>query len=300
MRRALQLMLLMLGPKGRRWTSVAGLTMLIILLVIVLGAVRRLTHLSLGVQAAITVGCSVVVAHAGMTLIDRLSKEETIDRTSDNEVVNATFAIVGTIYALMAGFVIVVVWQGYSETQAVLSRETNALADIERMSRGFPVPIQRQVQDAARTYATMVIDQEWPKMKQGQSDPRADAALVELWRVYTSMPADQQTSPLYAASVSRLNEMGDSRRERLAASAGGIPNAMWALLYACAFATLVLSYFFVLKSVLLRRTLATFLATVLALSLFLISALEHPFGGALSIEPDVFQFVLDHMRHIEY
>ena len=47
--------------------------------------------------------------------------------------------------------------------------EANALADVDRMSRGFVV------QEAASTYARLVIQDEWPAMARGESSPIANA-----------------------------------------------------------------------------------------------------------------------------
>jgi hypothetical protein len=63
----------------------------------------------------------------------------------------------------------------------------SALGTVERMSRGFWVPVRREVQEAVGTCARLVIEEEWPQMRAGQRSERADAVLRELWRIYVDM-----------------------------------------------------------------------------------------------------------------
>ncbi|GAA2857937.1 hypothetical protein GCM10020220_053910 [Nonomuraea rubra] len=87
------------------------------------------------------------------------------------------------------------------------------------------------MQDAARTYLRLVIHEEWSLMARGASSTRAHAALVELWTVYTDMEAKQRASPLYDRSVTRLNELGDNRRQRLNDAGQSVSPLMWVMLY---------------------------------------------------------------------
>ncbi|MEV0822812.1 hypothetical protein [Nonomuraea rubra] len=197
---------------GRSGT-VAQLAMFAVLAV-TYGVVQLSGLISLWISAGIQIAIAVVCAGLMLAAVRRLYPPER-RRATDNDMISGSFATVGAVYALVLGFVIVVVWQQYSDTEATVGREANAVADLERMSRALPVDEQRQVQDAARTYLRLVIHEEWSLMARGASSTRAHAALVEPWTVYTDMEAKQRASPLYDRSVTRLNELGDNRRQRL-------------------------------------------------------------------------------------
>lgn len=278
----------------RRWLYLLGTLFAFLVLIVMLGQ-NGLPSL---IDAGIMIGVVVLLSVLSLTFVHYVYPGATRPH-GDNDVINGTFAIVGSIYALLVGFVVVVVWQTYSDTQATIAQETNAIVDIERMSRGFPVPIQRQVQEAARTYVRLVIDEEWGLMARGESSIRANAALVEIWSVYTDMEDRERISPLYDHSLTRLNELGDSRRLRLLASTDSIPMLMWVLLLTGAAATMATGSLFAVRSHKLHRVLIAVLSAVLVFSLYIIFALEGPFDDTLPITSDPFVNALLNMRQLE-
>jgi len=254
--------------------------------------------ISLWVSSALQITIAMLGANLVLATVRRFYPPERRS-SSDNDMISGSFATVGAVYALVLGFVIVVVWQQYSDTEATVGREANAIADLDRMSRALPVDSQRQVQDAARTYLRLGIREEWPMMARGGSSTRAHAALVELWTVYTDMEAKERGSPLYERSVSRLNELGDNRRQRLNDSRQSVSPLMWVMLYVGGLITLITLCLFDADSPELHRFLTMTLAGMLTLALVLIGALESPFDENLPITPEMFQAVLDNMRQLE-
>jgi hypothetical protein len=213
---------------------------------------------------------------------------------------SSVFGVVGTLYAVLVAFAIIVVWQNYTTAQATVSTEANAVSDLDRLSRTYPVPIRRQVQEAARTYVTLIIQDEWPLMEHSRSSPRAYASLVELWNTYTDMAPRLHKDALHDKSVGLLNTMDDNRNLRLQAAGNGVPTTMWVLLYGGTVSTVMLCYFFVSpRGEPVARFRVLLLSGVNYLSLFLIAALADPFRGSLEVTPASFEFVLSHLQHLE-
>jgi Protein of unknown function (DUF4239) len=167
-----------------------------------------------------------------------------------------------------------------------VSREANAVAELEQMAEGFGDRTERAVLGAAETYLDRVIGDEWPKLAVGSSSPAADRAVAELWAIYTGMSNVDRAGPLYSQSVARLVDLGDARRHRLDAASGpAVPTLLWVMLYAGAVLTVFLAYLFQVRSTALQRLLVTLMAGVMVLALFLIGALERPFDDKLPIGP---------------
>ncbi|KAB2352400.1 DUF4239 domain-containing protein [Actinomadura rudentiformis] len=261
-------------------------------------ALQLFDPIPLWISAVLQIAIAMAGANLALSTVRRLYPPERRS-SSDNDLISGSFATVGAVYALVLGFVIVVVWQQYTDTEATVGREANAIADLDRMARALPVDSQRQVQDAARTYLRLGVHEEWPMMARGASSTRAQAALVELWTVYTDMEAKERGSPLYERSVSRLNELGDNRRQRLNDSQQSVSPLMWVMLYVGGMITLITLCLFDAKSHDLHRFLAMTLAGMLTLALVLIGALESPFDENLPIPPEMFQAVLDNLRQLE-
>jgi hypothetical protein len=272
-------------------------SVLIVLLTIATWELRT-APLPTKLQGALMLACAVLIGDLGMKVARRLIPFGVLKRHSAAQL--AIFAVVGTVYGMIAAFVIVVVWENYSTADTTVSREANALGDLEGMSRGFDVQFRRQVQEAAHTYAYQVIHEEWPAMRTGGSSDRAHAALTELWSLYTEVGKAKRGDPLYDHSIDRLGEVDDQRRIRLAQSKQGLPALMWLMLYAGAFAAVALAYFFESPTDWFHRLVIAMLSGTLMFSIFLVVALEAPFGGGdIHVNPDAFQFVMDHMQNLE-
>jgi hypothetical protein len=248
-------------------------------------------------RGAFTLCLVIILAHGAMTLVRRIFPAGE-NRYLDNTTINAAVGTVGGAYALLLSFALSGVWSAYSHTETIVVQEANAIADLDQMSAGFPVPVQREVQEACFTYLRLVINEEWPLMEHGQSSIRADASLDELWQVYTDMGTAEQTSPLYDQSLEQLNALSDDRRERLLAATGSCPPVIMFLLYAGAIATLSLVCLHGMRSIRLHRLLLTTMAAMLTFGLFLINSLNQPFAAQPPISPEPFVFAITHLRHL--
>lgn len=207
--------------------------------------------------------------------------------------------LVGTMYAVVLGFVVVTTWQTLASASSTVVREANAVADLERLSRGLPVHDRRQIQQAARAYVRLVIDEEWPALAQRSSSERAHAALVELWGVYTAMDPQHRTDPIYDESLARLNELTESRHQRLLAADEQLPAIMWTLVVTGGIAVLVLSLNAGVPKNWQARMIVAVPAGMISLAILLIGTLEGPFQGGLSVSPEPFVSVLEGMAQLE-
>ena len=216
-----------------------------------------------------------------------------------HDVTAAIFAITGTIYAVLLAFAVVIVWQSFTDTQTTVTQEANAVADLDRISRGFPVVLRRQVHDDALTYAHVVIIREWPLMANGGSSPEANAALIELWHAYTDMHGLQQSSPLYGQSLSELNDITDDRRVRLLSSQSRVPTVMWAMLVLGGVVVVLFSFLFAVRSLWLHAVMTVMLSGMIALSLLLIYVLNGPFAGVVKVQPTALVSTVDNMEHVQ-
>ncbi|MFK0250332.1 hypothetical protein ACIQUM_36990 [Amycolatopsis azurea] len=218
---------------------------------------------------------------------------------SNTDLLGVTLGIVGTLFALVVGFVVVVVWQSFTEAEQVATREANALADLERSSRGFPVRLRRQVQSAARTYARLVITEEWKAMESGGSSERAHAALVELWQVYTMMGKPDLDHPIYAHSMSLLSDLDDSRRQRLLLATKKIPTVLWVHMAGNAIAVVLLAMMFLSNVSIEDRLIMLSMIGTIALVMFLIGELACVFSGDLRVHCHAFSHVIANMQVLE-
>ena len=240
----------------------------------------------------VIVGASVLLAHVGLHLVRR--KVPLPVHETQHEVGGFFIGVVGAIYAVLLAFVVVAVWDDFSEAKQVVQSEANQLNDLSRMAQGFNPAARQLVLEGLRNYARAAVDEEWETMSRGQASPRTQDAMDNLWRIYTEFePQGGRESLLFAESLDRMNELSNSRRQRLFISADDIPGLIRILLWGGGLIVLAFTYFFGVKSLRSQALMTAALAGEIAFILFLIVALDNPFHGGVRVSPEPVQQILE-------
>lgn len=249
------------------------------------------------IQAVVIIGGSILVSLLGMFVVRRKVRLETLE--AHKEVAGFILGVVGALYAIVLGFVIIVVWEQFEDAKKTVAAEASQLADLFRLSRGFSPAVHEEVRGAAVGYARATIEEEWPAMARGrhQSRPQPHEAYDRLWTVYQNLQVTgEREAALYGESLDRLTDLADSRRHRLYLSEDSIPGIVWLMLWVGAVITLGGTYFFGLRNVVAQSHLVGLLATLISFCLFTIVALDHPFSGRVRIGPNAFESALQSLE----
>ena len=86
----------------------------------------------------------------------------------DAEVSSQMLGVVASLFGLLFAFVIVIAYQNFTDAQGNVSDEADALAAVVRDSGAFPQPQRDHVRAAVGAYVRAVVDEEWPRMRQGK------------------------------------------------------------------------------------------------------------------------------------
>ena len=70
----------------------------------------------------------------------------------NHEVAGFTFGVIGAFYGLLLAFVIVAAWERFDHTDALVQNKAMSLASLYRLSKGYPEPLQHELQQAIRHY----------------------------------------------------------------------------------------------------------------------------------------------------
>jgi uncharacterized membrane protein YraQ (UPF0718 family) len=239
------------------------------------------------------VAVATVLAVVGMILVQRLVSTER--RKQHNDVAGFIYAVLGVSYAVLLGLMLIAVWEQWNEAEVTATEEANELAGIFWYAHALPQPEGRHIQELARSYAEVVVEEEWPLMEQGRVSPKAWATLDELRGAVLGLdpPTATQQTPYsqarYIEVLDQLHDLGDARRERLLAAGEGLPTILWVVLIGGGIITIAFTYLFGLESTVVHTLMVAALAVVLSLSLFSIAALDHPFRGDVRIHPDALE-----------
>src|SRR5579871_3055980 len=99
----------------------------------------------------------------------------------NNEVAGFIFAIIGVVYAVLLAFVVIAVWDKFSEGQTSVAKESAAAAALFYYSEG-PEPEAARLRESLVRYLKLVIESDWPAMATDIEDAKTTDGLGELYR----------------------------------------------------------------------------------------------------------------------
>src|SRR5919199_3441118 len=254
---------------------------------------RIITGLSL-------VAVAILVAVGGLVLVQRLYPTDR--RMQHNDVAGFIYAVLGVSYAVLLGLVLIAVWEKCDAAEATTTDEANELAGLFWWAHALPQPEGRHVQELVRSYARVVVEQEWPLMAQGRSSPEAWDTLDELRATILGLKPTtgaKQTGydqMRYEEMLVQLHDLGNARRERLLAAEQGLPPILWVVLILGGVVTVGFTYLFGLENTLVHLLMVAALALIVSMSLFTVAALDYPFKGDIRIHPTAYENDLERFR----
>jgi hypothetical protein len=233
----------------------------------------------------------VLVAVAGLVLVQRLVPPER--REGQNDVAGFIYAVLGVAYAVLLAFVVIAVWQDYETAKTNVESEAHELAGVYFLASQLPEPERTRIRDLVRTYARVVVEEEWPMMQRGQTSERADSLVRQLrLQILEFDPHTKGEQVLYERGLTQLHDAADARRERLLEVREGIPELLWVVIVGGGVVTVCFTYLFGLKSNVAHALMVAALTLVICGILFTIGEFDYPFSGAVEIRPEAFKEVL--------
>lgn len=242
--------------------------------------------------AVLIIASCILVSVAGMIVVRRRVSYETLK--DSRETASNVFGMVGGLYAILLGFMIVVVWQQYNEAQTTAEQEALRVGTLLRDARVFDADTQARMRERLIGYAKTVVADEWKTMPSGQASKSANDAYERLWNVYYDVqPQTDREKVFYQSSIGLLNELSSLRHSRIISSQAGVPSALWVLLIVGGVVVVAFTYLFGTKSAVTQTLIVSSLSGLIGFLLFLILALDYCFSGDLGIKPDALQKVLE-------
>jgi uncharacterized membrane protein len=234
----------------------------------------------------------VLISVAGFVLVHHWVPTEL--RKQHNDVAGFIYAVLGIAYAVLLGLVVVAAWEQFQTARDTAEREADELAELFWLGHRLPPAEGHQLQELTRSYARVVVDEEWPLMARGESSPRAWALIDEIRLTVQNMnPHTEAEQVLYDQGLERVHDLADARRDRLVEAREGIPVILWVVLVVGAIVTIGFTYLFGMNSTTTHTLMIALLAFVIGLVLFSIGSLEYPFSGDVRLGPDAFKLVLE-------
>jgi hypothetical protein len=181
---------------------------------------------------------------------------------SQHEVAGFLVAVVGVLYAVVLGFLVVTVWTGFDTAQQTSDLEAGYVGDGLGYAQLLPDPLRKRIQQLLAAYAVDVRDREFPMLARGASDSRGRAYLVAALRALNDLPPPANVSfgEALKSQASRdgvlatLRQIADARRLRMIQARDRLPRVMYFALIAGAFMVMIFAFLFGVESPILQYT----------------------------------------------
>jgi Protein of unknown function (DUF4239) len=265
-------------------------------------ALRVLTHTIVnvwGLLVEILVVAAVVACFVAFhAFLQRRLRVEVLRR--QNDVAGYLFSAVGVLYAVVLGFVVVVVWQKYDATVGTVEEEVNATADLYRVVDGYPAALREQIRSDLRDYVGTVIHVEWPAMERDADVPETGGNLLERvgYNVDRLKPANWGELAAQQASIADMQRLVDARRERLVQTVPVVPGVLWFALVSGALAMIAFCYIFGVENRPAQLVMTAILVGFIGILFIVIYEFASPFSGSVYISNDGWLFLQQRLPHI--
>lgn len=241
-----------------------------------------------------------VIGAVGLSLLFMLGLNRTWpseNRRHYNDLVGWQLSILGTIYAVILGFMLYTVWTTYGEADTNVDHEASAVVDLYHLAEDFPEPQRSQLKNQAQSYAEAAIHQEWPEMANNEEPKQTLAILSEMWQTVRSVRIASSTEQVAQDhALSELSSLAEHRLTRLSQSTMRLPNMLWCVLLVGGTLTIVSACMFGIPGEKLQTLHVFSLSLLISLALVAIADIHRPFQGLIHVRDYAFQWALEGMK----
>ena len=235
-----------------------------------------------GVLALIYIGLAVMLTLAAIGLVQRFVPQWRDEESSDKVV--GVVAMVMTLFALVLAFLIVNLYSSYEGAANDVSTEANALSSIVTDVYRFPAREHQLMDTAVARYVREVRTHEFPMLRGGRADPKAQAYLNA---IFDTLGRYSPTTPtqvaFYRDTSDDLGTLATERNNRIDAASASIPAPLLGLLILLAVLTLLTTILVRTRSFGLDLALCLSIAAVVGAGMVTAAILEYPFSGSIAV-----------------
>jgi len=231
---------------------------------------------------------AVVIATGGLLLTRKYFDPHRL--RSNHEVGGYLIAIVGTLYSVLLGLIVVDAMGKFQSARDVTEREANCLANVYILSGRLPAATRTAIRKDCLDYANAVVEVEWADMQNAQECPNARRLAVKMQETLMEFePTTENQKGLYPQLIADTSELWKCRRERINIATNGTPIVEWITLVVGAFITIFFTYFFDVGETKVQVVMTAMVATLISLNLYLVLVFGYPFTGDMRLSPQSFR-----------
>lgn len=237
------------------------------------------------------VAVAVIGVPALAVLVQRVLRQRapSLVRGEQNEAAGFLGAVVAVVYAIIAGFMVITLWDQYVSAADTVHTETVNLRDLAEFSGAFGSASQNRIRDLVAQYSDSVATVEWKEMARGEDSPVTQNDLGQLVTAVQRLRVRNLADEGFLGTMlTQIDEVGEARQQRLDLSGQNIPALLWLVVILASAVTLAFSLLLGIQSAWLHYTMVASVAILIGASLVLILLMEYPYSGTIAVSPAPF------------
>jgi len=205
-----------------------------------------------------------------------------------NDVAGFLFSAVGVLYAVVLGFVVVVVWQKYDDSVSNVENEVDAVGNLYHVVDAYPPAIRDRIRSGLVDYSKTVARLEWPAMERGEEIPALGSQQLEnvTYAVDTFGPTNLKEFAAQQAAMAAEQRLFDARRSRLIEAVPAVPSVLWFALVVGALAMVAFCFIFGVENRPAQLMMTAILVGLIGILFVVIAEFSTPFKGSVRISND--------------
>jgi heme A synthase len=196
-------------------------------------------------------------------------------------VVAPFFGSVAILFALLPGFLANEVWERDRQaTRSVLAERDGVLA-LQALSAATAADRQG-IRESARDYIRILVEDEWPRMRDQESSQKAELAQLDLLTRASALQISTEAGPVvHRALLDTVLRLQTARYDRLAVSGDRTDRTKWAAVLILGLITQMALGLVHLEKPRAQIAALSIFSAAAVITLGLIAARERPFDGPL-------------------
>lgn len=235
----------------------------------------------------VTMIIGVLLSVGGVWVVRRYVDHQTL--TGHHDVAAAMLSVVGTLYAVVLGLIVVGALNKFEQARLTVEHEANSLHDIFHLSKGLPAEQMKRLRQNCLSYAQIMVADEWNSMEKGVGSPNAHKQMADIWNCMTQFqPKTQGESNVQQSILAEIDELGDARHTRLLDAKPSFVPIIWTVLIVGAFVLVIFTYFFGVENMAVQVLMTALVTVVLSLNMIVIALFGTPYSGDVKVSANPF------------
>jgi len=208
-----------------------------------------------------------------------------------NDIAGFYITIVGGLYGVFLGFMVLVVWTRFDQAETITEQESTSITNVYMAAGNLPDRNRTQLRTDLEEYTRLIANDEWSVMASGgYHSEKTFRKLINIWQDIGALrPKDNRESVVMDQIMSQMNQADDNRRLRLLSNQKHLPTVFWVVLIGGAIITVGSTAFFGVEPFNFHAFKTALLTTLICLTLYAIKEVDDPFRGPIHVSADPFE-----------